>query len=224
MISKGEPLKGIVIYTAIFGSYDQLTPPTYTEGVEYICFTDNPKLTSRHWKIIHVRNDMLDPAKKAREIKLLPHKYLKDYKYSIWVDANISIMGNVKGLVIKYLTVFPVAVYKHNSRNCIYEEAKACIKLKKDDQKIIQKQMNKYKSQKYPENNGLIASGVIIRDHHNSAVKLCMEEWWSEVLTHSKRDQLSFNYIAWRKNLDFNLIQRDIYKEPYFKLEKHKKQ
>ena len=43
-----------------------------------------------------------------------------------------------------------------------------------------------------------------------------MESWWEEVKYNSKRDQLSFNYIAWLHNLKFNYIEGDLRNNEFF--------
>ena len=36
----------------------------------------------------------LDNNRKAKEYKVLPHKFLKNYKYSLWIDSNIDILSD----------------------------------------------------------------------------------------------------------------------------------
>jgi hypothetical protein len=36
-----------------------------------------------------------------------------------------------------------------------------------------------------------------------------MEDWWIEIKYGSKRDQLSFNYIAWKNGFNFVYLQGD---------------
>ena len=43
-----------------------------------------------------------------------------------------------------------------------------------------------------------------------------MEKWWNEVKYNSKRDQLSFNYVAWKQNLKFNYIDGDLRNNEFF--------
>ena len=47
-----------------------------------------------------------------------------------------------------------------------------------------------------------------------------MEEWWSELKYGSKRDQLSFPYVACKNNLDFNFINEDMDNNKWFQLMK----
>ena len=86
----------------------------------------------------------------------------------------------------------------------------------KDDPNIIKKQVEKYQSEGYPSNNGLIKGGIILRRHNKKDIINSMEAWWEEVKYNSKRDQLSFNYIAWKQNLKFNYIKGDLRNNEFF--------
>jgi hypothetical protein len=43
-----------------------------------------------------------------------------------------------------------------------------------------------------------------------------MEDWWTEIKYNSKRDQLSFNYCAWKNGLKFNYMDGDSRDNEYF--------
>jgi len=69
----------------------------------------------------------------------------------------------------------------------------------------------------------LICGGVIIRKHNESDCIKAMEDWWSEIKYHSKRDQLSFNYVAWKNDFKFNYLDGDIRDNQYFNFIQHNK-
>ena len=48
-----------------------------------------------------------------------------------------------------------------------------------------------------------------------------MEEWWNEIKYYSKRDQLSFNYVAWNQNFNFNYIPGQTRNNTFFSYRKH---
>jgi hypothetical protein len=141
----------------------------------------------------------------------------------------------------KYLMDCNAAFYNHNQapeydkRNCIYEEAHAIkwlyevnpapvsIKVPKDNLDVIQSQMDKYKGIGFPEKLGLIYGGVILRRHNEKDCIKTMEDWWSEIRYHSKRDQLSFNYVAWKNKFKFNYIDGYMRDNEYFNFLKHNK-
>lgn len=216
----------IVIYTAIFNNYDKLIEPQKVKGCDFICFTDNNKLESNTYKIIHTKGLFKDPARSAKIYKILPQKYLPQYKYSLWIDGNTQIKNNfnIKKIIKIYLRNYDIALFDHPERDCIFEEAKVCIKLKKDREKIIIKQITKYKHNGYPKNYGLIAGGFILRKNMSKATIKINNEWWNEINNYSKRDQLSFNYVCWKNNINYSVIPGNIWDNQYIIMQAHIKQ
>ena len=230
-----------VIYTAIFGDYDHLETPKFVpEGFDFICFTDT-NIQSDVWDVRQVTPLYSDSTRNARKYKILPHRYLQEYEISIWIDGNMIIKDGVTfkaGVLTKsdsnvmideYLSDKNIACYNHincklDPRDCVYKEAKAVISLGKDDTELVENQMDKYFEDGYPKSNGLIVSGIILRRHNEADVKKTMELWWEELKHGSKRDQLSFNYSAWKTNLEFNHIIGDVRNNQNFRLLPHRHQ
>lgn len=185
----------MIVYTAIFGAYDLLKPINVPEGWRAICFTDQP-IQVEGWEIVQFTNS----DKLCRDIKINPTRYLPDHDRCIWIDGNLSYYGDWNRLNKSGFTIM-----KHPLRDCIYKEAEACIALGKDSKSMIMSQVSSYKWAGYPQNAGLNATGVIIRDNNPTIVKFC-EHWWEQVHLFSHRDQLSFNYIAWKLGFKFNEI------------------
>ena len=93
----------IAIYTSIFGDYDSLIENQFQiEGIDYLCFTDI-NLKSNTWKIIKSTPIYSDPNRNAKKYKILPHRYLKDYDYSIWIDGNFTVLFDVRDIIKKGL-------------------------------------------------------------------------------------------------------------------------
>ena len=76
--------------------------------------------------------------------------------------------------------------------------------------------MERYLSEGYPRNNGLVVQMEVLRRHNADDVINSMETHWDELKYNSKREQLSFNYIAWKTNLKFSYIQGDSRDNDYF--------
>ena len=214
-----------VIYTSIFGSYDDVLEQNLSDTWD--------------WKYFNEKNSLplyTDNNRNAKRFKILPHRYLQDYEYSIYIDGNFSVTGNIDELIDKYLSDSNVAFFSHNQtnldpRDCVYDEVNMIFQFGeknmkltpdrgmlnwKDKPEIIKKQIEKYNSVGYPKNNGLIFGGVILRRHNEQDCIDSMEDWWTEIKYNSKRDQLSFNYTAWKNNLKFNYIDGDIRNNEYF--------
>jgi len=190
-----------VVYTCISGPYDTLKCPRYVDpDYDYICFTDQ-LFSSDVWIIKPIPKDLegLTNVKKQRAVKLLPHKYLPEYDVSVWVDANIDIKGSVSKYVDENMDKSTcLAVGVHPERDCIYEEEKQILKLKKDVKEITEPQMNKYRDEGMPSNFGLPQTCIMLRRHNDKRCINFDELWWKEVKEHSHRDQLSFSYAMWK--------------------------
>lgn len=221
----------IAVYTSIFGGYDNLIEDQFQmEGVDYICFTD-VDIQSKTWKIIKSNPIYNDSNRNAKKYKILPHRYLKNYDWSIWIDGNIKVVSDIRGLC----DGDPYKAYDHmqvfDKRDCIYDEAQAIlncgkinsertpersIKNWKDNPKLIVDQVNRYALEGYPKQNGLATTPIMIRSHHEEDVIKHNADWWTEIKYNSKRDQLSFNYIAWKNNFNFVYLQGDSRNNEYF--------
>lgn len=193
------------IYCAITGNYDDIKEPTIiTPGWDYICFTNTPNLKSKNWKIRVINDKDFSDSRLARKIWSLNHKYVGDYDISILIGGQMKPTCDLDIFLNKFLPVdekVDMSMPAHPIRNCIYEEANKCIVKKLDDPEIIKRQMDFYKKEGYPKNNGLVAGGIIIRKHNRSNVEEHCEKWWDQIKKWSLRNQLSFDYILWKYNL-----------------------
>jgi hypothetical protein len=223
-----------VVYTAIFGGYEGLLPQRPVPGVDFVCFTDIP-VKVKPWKVILVPPPESDSTRCARKYKILPHNYLPEYDCSIWIDGNYLVVGDINELISKTLRNYNMAYFDHRSsiadaRDCVYEEHASIMKLGgasglyKDDPAVMQKQMDRYRREGYPPHNGLIFSSVLIRRHHAKDVVATMERWWNELSQGSKRDQLSFNYAAWKEALTATVLSENVRNNRlFFQIGKHRK-
>lgn len=218
----GGQINSKVIYTAIFGDYSGLVPQLPIDGFDFICFTDQSNLKAKPWKVVQVQPfDKTDLTRSNRRIKILPHLFVGNYETSIYIDANFLIIGDIAQLVQQYLKQNNMATFSHtetipDARDCIYEEARAIEELQakglyyKEDLGVLHKHIQYLKSQNYPRNNGLIKGGCLLRNHHHPEVIKLMEDWWYMVQHYSKRDQMSFNFVAWKNKFSYATIPGDI--------------
>jgi hypothetical protein len=213
--SVGQTLRKVV-YTCITGHYDRLISHGYVCGQwDYICFTDNQELLRkghRQWKVYPLQFTALDHGRNSRWHKVFPDLILPTYDVSLYVDANIDIIApDLFEYVNEMLLGKPeeiLAIHPHYCRNCIYKEAQECLRLQLDDPDIINQHVMRLRELHYPENNGLQENNIIYRRHQSSRVKQLMEEWWWWIENHSKRDQLSFNYVLWKQNFKVHPFQK----------------
>jgi len=224
-----------VIYTAIIGDYDDLKIPKFIpDGFDFVCFTTSD-VKSDFWDVRKVTSLYEDNTRTARKYKVLPHRYLSEYDISIWLDGNQYVVGDYNDIINRDMVNVNMVCYDHNEcrldpRKCIYEEAHAILlagknhpqQKYKDNPQVITDQMIRYQEEKYPQNNGLIVSGVMLRRHNEKDVINTMEMWWEEIKYGSRRDQLSFNYCAWKSGLNFVYLKGDIRDDGYTLETRHK--
>lgn len=197
-----EPLQSKnkkVVYTCIYGKYDVLRDPLVVNpNWDYICFTDQ-NFTSNVWDTRKIPNDCLseDPKKIQRKMKILPHKYLKNYDWSIWIDGNLEMKIDAQDLLNTY-GQNSFNILAHPERTCLYEELDACERLGKDNTGLINTIRKKLIDEKYPKNNGLVQSNIVIRNHTDDTIIGLAEAWWHMVKDYSHRDQATFNYVVWK--------------------------
>jgi len=204
----------MIVYTIIHDDYDELKDPWQVpEGIEWIVFSDTEQRSSV-WK--WEKYTFPKGVRSQRELKILGHEILGS-KQTLYVDGSISIRGDVRDLM-KYNRK-PLALYEHLAQDdCIYEEAQRCIRQSKDSTEIIEKQMAKYLKAGYPKNNGLIATGMILRK--GEKYNKYYHYWMNEINRYSLRDQLSFNFIAWKYNFSYWYLSYEYFRQ-YFKIGPH---
>jgi len=213
----------IAVYTAIFGDYDKLiAPEEKIEGCDFYCFTDNKNLKSDFFKIINVEGEFSDPTRNARKIKTLSHKYLPEYEYTLWIDANIVFINfDIKELFKKFLKNNDIAIHSHQVRSCVYDEFVTCSSLEVDDAYLMASQIVRYTKEGYPKNNGLAETTVVFR-RNTELVKKINEDWWNEIKNGSRRDQLSIDYVIWKNSTEYFRINDSVRNGKYFYVKEHK--
>ena len=87
-------MSGNVAYTSIFGGYDESIKQTLPKNWDWKRFSEDNSLSLYS-----------DNNRNAKRFKVLPHRYLQDYEYSIFIDGNMYVVGNVDELIEKYLTM-----------------------------------------------------------------------------------------------------------------------
>lgn len=178
------------VYTAIFGKYDDLKEPeVFTPGWKYICFTDQD-FESDVWDIRKVPVMEVGHAKTARYYKIMAHKHIETNK-SLWIDGTFAINVNLTEWWQRFTA--PFTAIQHPFDNCIYKDAEACLELGKGDRRSIERQVAFYKALGIRKNNGLIASGILMRQHCKEVNQFC-NTWWEQVRRWSNRDQIAWGY------------------------------
>lgn len=208
-----------VIYSANFGGYDFVKEHVDLPWADKLYFTDDweNSTSPKGWEpMLEVPEDC---KRHSGEIKINSHK-LPDHDVSIWVDASVRIHRDLKPLVDWFMdSDHQVAIPKHPHRICTFDEADACKARKKDDPFVIDYHMSFYHGV-LPENYGMVATGFIMRKN-TPEVQDFNEIWWEQYDNGSRRDQLSVMYASWASGVDIHKLDKDIYRNEYWKIFRH---
>lgn len=195
-------MKNIVVYSAIIGTIDDLQVDQKWGEADWVLFTDQPYAGGK-WEVREPVFKDSSTRRTARYHKTSPHKLFPEYEYSIWIDGTIELLCTPESLVKKYLKYADLAVLNHPDRSCVYKEAEVCKSMGLDSADLIDRQMEKYKKEGYPRNNGLAETKVVVRRNCPEANEF-NGLWDKEIKENSLRDQLSFDYCVYTTGLSVN--------------------
>ena len=175
--------------------------PQY-ENVEYILYTNNPKITEgTNWKAIEIQTDT--PRLTARDIKINIHKHQPNSDYWLWLDANMEIKTDPNILIERYLhNLYNVCLMPHPERNNWFEEAEFLISRDNSLSESLQNLINQLYSDGFIPTS-LFETGVLLRKNCEQVCKM-NEVWWDKVVNVCIRDQVSFPYAVWKTGASVN--------------------
>lgn len=187
---------GRCVYTVLTNNYDTLRMPiARPAGYEFICFTDNPNLQVSGWQMRYVQPSD-NPVKQQREIKIRPHVFLPEFKFTIYHDASTQLKRDISYIIRNHFrggSMFKL----HPTRRCVYTEGATCIELGKDSAESINRQLDIYRADGMPANFGMYETGIIFRENRADVNAMC-DAWWDQVKQYSHRDQVSLPYVLWK--------------------------
>lgn len=202
----------IAIYTSITASKDSVKTPWHRAGVDLVLFSDEAPV-DRSWGVRHPCNLFTDPRRNSRAPKILAHQYLPGYDFSLWVDGSVRLLVPAHVLIDSFLGDSDIALFKHQCRDCIYDEATACMEQGLDHPDVISTQMVRYRAAQYPARNGLSECGVLLR-RHTPSIEAFNNAWWAEYCRHSCRDQLSVDYVLRNHDIRPTFLPGSIVENP----------
>lgn len=186
------------------------------EECDYYLISDRKpeKLNVFQWIDINeiIPENVIDNRRKNRFCKINAPYIFSNYKYSIYIDGNVQIMGDIRKYFGK-IGKSGIAAFKYQEGVCLYEHALAIINAKIENNNLIFKQINDYSREGMPRRYGMVECTILVRDHTNIVEKKLMQDWWNEVFNYSCRDQISFPYCLWKNNLkceDVGLLGENI--------------
>lgn len=198
----------IAVYTCNIGGYDKYREPSIiSKHCDYYYVSDIEPPAHSVYKWINpadiVPASVSSPSMINRYVKIFPDLLFPDYEYSIYLDANVQIVNEIDKYV-KRIERSGIAAFKHHTRKSIYQEGAVCGLFGLVDKETVCNQMYDYYKQGMPYEFGMFEMNVIVRKHMSPICKQLMKQWWQELETRCKRDQLSFTYILWKNGFKFD--------------------
>jgi len=205
-------MKKFVLYTAVFGKMGNFrTHELSIPNVDRFCFTDLD-IKSRFYQIKKMNLEPLSSIMSQRWVKIcIPDEIFDNYEYSVYVDLKHPIKIDFNYLVscLDSQSDFATRLHRYKRRICIYNEGKVCIEKGKGNEADILKQLDFYRSEGYPIDNGLYATFIIFR-RHTKRTKELSRLWWEQLERYSHRDQISLPYVAWKHGMKISVCKRTI--------------
>jgi len=231
----------VLVYSCVTGNYDNIlsailaSTSVAEKGVRYVLYTDKlhagmppthfkAKQSSITWELRPLLwQHPVCPRRTARWHKINSHLLPDSVNYTIWIDGAQKIKKIP--LASRILSSVPactlLAAFKHPWRTCVYQEAAACIKRKKDDIRLLRCQADHYVAEGYPEQNGLVETGCVLRKHCTKTANF-NKNWWAQLEQFSSRDQMSFNYAAWQTGITIQHMPGSGTESEFFDYVSHK--
>ncbi|MCF6376990.1 DUF616 domain-containing protein [Nocardioides KLBMP 9356] len=207
-----------VVYRALIGGYERLREEEVARDsdVAFICFTDDPELTSETWRLVVVEPRLArDATRSARALKILGHPVLEEYDETLWVDNTVALTRPPDGLFDEWLGEADVAAPLHSFRSSVLGEAEAVLDAGLDDFARVYEQLAHYLAfdadvlEENPHWTGMLAR------RRTTVTDAAMTDWWEQVLRYSRRDQLSFVPTMRRHGVRLASVPVDSHASPW---------
>lgn len=192
----------IEVITSIVGQKDHLQENQEKGSAIFTAFTDVP-YESKTWNIKPAYDKFKDPRRNSRIHKLMIHKY-SDADVTIWIDGNTRLIVSPDEIVEKYLQDYDMLMFPHGSRDCIYDEALTCARLKLDDPELIIEQAKHYEDEEFAKHKGLVSGYFIVR-RNNEKTRNFNEYWWADYCRFSRRDQIALMPALEKAGININI-------------------
>lgn len=185
----------LVVYTVLVGDGFALPDTVPAAGVDYICFTDNPNLESNGWTLKAISPLFpSDLIRSSREHKIRPHRYLRDYRRSLYIDTRVQLTDDpnlIWGQLMRDERV-SFGGFHHSFRESVAAEFRSVLDLNLDDPGRV-KELQKMYETHFPNvlQQRPVWGGILARRHNTNECIDAMEIWFAHVLRYSRRDQLS---------------------------------
>ncbi len=144
----------------------------------------------------------------AQKIRVMPHlfKELQGYDLTVWHDARFEITDMDKLMEGCFEPRFPLHIYQHPERDCIFDELEEWNRIDKGFYVTNKRTLEYYNDVGFPKNYGLMAGTIQIRDHRCPVTIAFLKLLWEHILNYSFVDQLSLPDVLWITEIPFRIL------------------
>ena len=214
-LQTGDSAKRVVIYSCVVGNYDHLMPPVWrAENIDYVLYLESERDEPvEGWEVRPIPDAVRRmsgdvPIDINRYIKFHPYELFEGtYDACIYVDGNVQPVSDLSYYAELIDPTVGIALHHHHCRSSIADEVTACIAQAKGNVPKMREQVERYVSNGYPLDYGLLECNVIAADLHNQTGKRVFSDWWDEFrLSGSGRDQLALPYVLWKRGIRYDAV------------------
>ena len=209
----------VCVYTVSLGGYDRLLdqPPAVDSEADFVCFTDDPTLTSDDWEIVLVEPRFpRDLHRSSRVFKIVGHERLAAYDVTVCIDASVQLTATPERLVADWLpSDVDLALAPHSFRDRVIDEFDEVIRLNYDDPARVYEQLNDYALSYADVLESRPHWGGILVRRNTEAVDAAMRLWFDHVLRYSRRDQLSLMVALLHTDVRWRAVDVDNFESDY---------
>jgi len=190
----------ILILTSNIGGKDTLIDQVNIfPNCDYIALVDsyqnsNSWIQHQSFNFSHI--DKHQNRRNSKLYKVLSSWIFNEYDYIVWIDATQHLKYNPQELIERHGD-FDYLLFKHNDRNCIYDEIDIVSQLNLDTADVLSNQSEYYRLENMPTNYGLYEMGFHIKKVNQNTMNLDLM-WFEQISKFSSRDQISFPYCLWK--------------------------
>lgn len=217
--SLGKEARGVV-YTCLVGNNATLYQPEYINvHLDYICFTDREEkwgTSDGIWEYRKMEKGEEQESESSMyyRYKIMPQEILREYDYSIWVNPQVQIVGELEQIYKGYGEGATFLAFPAYVENDLYGAVRTA--LNTDDENIeLRRKLLRYREEGFPEHFGLISTNMMYRDHRDEKLKQVMQMWWRESKECQQLREFGFSYAAWKCNLTYSICDFFAESNPY---------
>lgn len=211
-----------VVYTCLVGKNVTLYQPEYISVyLDYICFTDKKEKWGTkegvwEYRKMEKREENESNSSMYYRYKIKPQEVLAEYDYSIWVNAQMQIIGEVEQLYDIYGEGSSFLAFPAYVQDNLYEAVRTG--LSTDDENIqLRRKLLHYREAGFPEHFGMISTNMMYRNHQDETLNRVMDIWWQESEECQQLREFGFSYAAWKCGLNYSLCDFFAEWNPYIK-------